>query len=526
MYSLKINVSSIMFNRINIFGILLFLIIILGIFQSLIGIYRNKNLQFDEARVWKISTISPNNIILGNYPQIKYHPPLFYLFIHYWKEISASEAWLRIPSILTRSASIFILYQIISKLKNKKAGLIASLLFATSSYHFFWSIQGRVYEPIIFLSLIYFFLFLNSIYSNNKNIWFFWTLIATISFFVDYSFIWTYLSINIFYVVNYLYDRFSGNNYRNNQTFALYWLISNLFIFITCFTLFYKIYLINISDLTLSSWINKPSILDLFQTILIYISGNHLINLFNELLLIRFIYFLSNIITFIFILYSLFTINKHKLLAFFLFFVPLFSSFMVSQAKPIFLHYNIMISSVGLISILSLSQSYFKKFLSFFLIMNWIIINSLTIVLFLKSPSIEDWDQTFNFLTSKINSDYKIIFYPPYFNISFQYYNNRYKLFTDQNYELVSNSFDQTKSIIENAISLYSQYCIIARRTDLSSDKSFFVKFQKHSFLQYVTFPGIDIYCTKEKSIALKLFPLETLTSQLTVLPINHFKII
>ncbi|MBT3250160.1 MAG: hypothetical protein HN846_00575 [Candidatus Pacebacteria bacterium] len=76
-----------------------------------------------------------------------FQPPLIHILLFFALKISSAEWWLRttvalIPGLITIWAS----YEIGRKLISKKAGLITSLLLATSSFHIFYSQELRPYS--------------------------------------------------------------------------------------------------------------------------------------------------------------------------------------------------------------------------------------------------------------------------------------------------------------------------------------------------------------------------------------------
>src|SRR3990172_3717433 len=114
--------------------ILLSLIIIAGVFLRFWFLINFKIFGFDEALNWNIGNLPFRVIILGNYYNIRFHPPLFYLIIHLLLKISNSELWLRIPSFIASIISIYTLYHLLNGWLNKKVALIAAYLYATAPF--------------------------------------------------------------------------------------------------------------------------------------------------------------------------------------------------------------------------------------------------------------------------------------------------------------------------------------------------------------------------------------------------------
>lgn len=76
-----------------------------------------------------------------------FQPPLLHLLLHFALYLNTNEWWLRtvgalIPGLIT----IWATYRIGEKLLNRQAGLLTSLLLATSSFHIFFSQELRPYS--------------------------------------------------------------------------------------------------------------------------------------------------------------------------------------------------------------------------------------------------------------------------------------------------------------------------------------------------------------------------------------------
>jgi len=100
------------------------------------------------------------------------HPPLVFLIQHLsFKLLGQNLIALRLPLVLAGIGSVFLLYFIGKKLFNQQIGLIASLFLAVSSYHVWISRIGLQESIVIFLTLLCFYLFLQSLEDNQHWRW-------------------------------------------------------------------------------------------------------------------------------------------------------------------------------------------------------------------------------------------------------------------------------------------------------------------------------------------------------------------
>lgn len=82
------------------------------------------------------------------------HPPGYYLMMLAWTKIFGSGiGWLRLPSVLFGTASIFLVFLLGWLEKNTTAGLLAALLVALNGHQVFWSQLAKNYIAAEFFGL-------------------------------------------------------------------------------------------------------------------------------------------------------------------------------------------------------------------------------------------------------------------------------------------------------------------------------------------------------------------------------------
>lgn len=128
---------------------LLVLIVSLGLILRLVNL--NQSLWLDEAIQVILSSSSPHIIFFERIGD--FHPPLFYLLIHFWMKLGISEIWLRIPSVFFGAGTVLGLYLLSFRLFNHKVAILASLILAVSPYHIYYSQEVRMYSLAAFLAV-------------------------------------------------------------------------------------------------------------------------------------------------------------------------------------------------------------------------------------------------------------------------------------------------------------------------------------------------------------------------------------
>jgi len=83
-----------------------------------------------------------------------FHPPFFYLLIHFWMKLAKSEWFLRLPSVIFGVLTIYLVFRVGEKLFDKKIGLLSALFLAVSPYHIYYSQELRMYSLMAFLGIL------------------------------------------------------------------------------------------------------------------------------------------------------------------------------------------------------------------------------------------------------------------------------------------------------------------------------------------------------------------------------------
>lgn len=130
------------------------------------------------------------------------HPPLYFIFLHFWQKISIDPFFLRFPSILASLASLGLVYILAKKNmpKNRLLPFITTFVFALSHTQVSLGFQIRPYAFEILLmlsSLILFPQLLENKKASLEKIFAFAT-INFFAFFEDYSSLWLFFSYGIF----------------------------------------------------------------------------------------------------------------------------------------------------------------------------------------------------------------------------------------------------------------------------------------------------------------------------------------
>lgn len=189
---------------------LIFLIFMLGL------ILRIYDLGFES--IWYDEAISISVAKLGLFEQLSWsfiqndnNPPLYYQIMHFWVRIFGdSEFASRVPSALFGSFSIIAIYFVGKLTFNKKVGLIAALILATSVFHIKYSQEARAHSLLAFLTLVSFYYYLKVVNSDRRLYVLGYLFSTALMLYAHYYGFLILAAQNIFFFVNYLKTRNLG----------------------------------------------------------------------------------------------------------------------------------------------------------------------------------------------------------------------------------------------------------------------------------------------------------------------------
>ncbi|KKP40663.1 hypothetical protein A2130_03750 [Candidatus Woesebacteria bacterium GWC2_33_12] len=155
---------------------MIFTVLFFGIIFRLI--YINQSLWLDEATTAFVAKM-PIYDFFTKFMQADFHPPLYYVIIHYWSLIfGTSEIALRIPSVILGTLTVYAVYLIAKEIKIKWP-IIPVIFLATSGLHIYYSQEARMYAMATFLVSYLILVFI-------KRKWLFFSIILVLIFLTDY----------------------------------------------------------------------------------------------------------------------------------------------------------------------------------------------------------------------------------------------------------------------------------------------------------------------------------------------------
>lgn len=194
-------------RKIVIIGILL-----LGLVLRLMNL--SQSFWLDEATQAQLSLWSVDQIWFNRASD--FHPPLYYIFTHFWIQISHSEIWLRLPSVFFGVANIWLVYLFARKIfvNHKYAPYLSAFFMAVAPFHIYYSQEFRSYSLLCLLATC-------SMYFFYQKKYFSASIINSLMLYTHYSGIFLILTQIIYWLI---YDSRQKSNFVLSQVlfFVLY----------------------------------------------------------------------------------------------------------------------------------------------------------------------------------------------------------------------------------------------------------------------------------------------------------------
>lgn len=164
---------------------MIILILILALILRIIKL--NQSLWLDEAI--NVLAVKSNTFVdlITKYSIGDFHPPLYHLILRITVLIfGTSEIIVRMPSVLFGVITVFLIYIIGKELYDKKTGIIAAILIATSPLHIYYSQEARMYSLAAFCASLAVYFFLRVIKTDQLIYWVGFMAASVLMLYSDY----------------------------------------------------------------------------------------------------------------------------------------------------------------------------------------------------------------------------------------------------------------------------------------------------------------------------------------------------
>ena len=318
-----------------------------------------------------------------------------------------------------------------------------------------------MYALLIFFVLASAYFFIRALRNGLPKDWIGYVFTTTLALYTDYSAIWYYLGISVFYLLS--WKRFPNRSKT--------WLISQASILLA-FSPWLPAFLRQMDQVTESFWLPSPT----FQTVLgIFLDFNSL----NFPWIAISILYMTVIFVWAYIVPDK---SWQRRLATIWLFMPVVISVVLSLRQPIFLTRNLIVASIGYYILVVVAIRRFKSTrVMALLLLPLFIMNLISIGHNAWNEEKENWRDLTTHLAAlaKNTRDGLIIFIPPYAELPFDYYFRQYNLELDtQGYPEDEILLHPEPKIVDNLTSLLAgrPYIWLILRNDEATDPNSRVK--------------------------------------------------
>ena len=170
-------------------------ILLAGAFLRLDGL-ASESIWLDEATSILLAKLSIPELVRTTAEDI--HPPFYYVLLHGWGVLGASEFAARSLSAAAGILTIAIIYRLGGCLFDEATGRIAALLLAVSPLHIWYSQETRMYALVTLLALAGSFWVWRAMRTASRRAWIAYALCMALALYTHYHAIFVLLSQNAF----------------------------------------------------------------------------------------------------------------------------------------------------------------------------------------------------------------------------------------------------------------------------------------------------------------------------------------
>ena len=122
----------------------------------------------ESFRFIEANTLASSFYVTLNYEE---HPPLYNIFLHFWRYVGESVFVLRLSSVLFGVGAVLLIYLIGKKIFDYKVGLVAALILALNPLHLNYSQNIEPYSFTVFFSFLAIYFLIRALGSNQFKHW-------------------------------------------------------------------------------------------------------------------------------------------------------------------------------------------------------------------------------------------------------------------------------------------------------------------------------------------------------------------
>jgi mannosyltransferase len=368
----------------------------------------NKSIWLDEAFSISISQHSLGDL-LDLVVRTDVNPPFYYLLLKFWLLLGESPSHIRLLSAFLSTTSIALMYLVVSSVfDDSQAGLIGAAILALSPFHIWHAQEARMYALLIFFVLASAYFMIQALKHGSPRYWFGYVLSTVLALYTDNGAIWYFLGISAFYLLStkHFPGRIRG------------WLLSQATI-ILLFMPWLPFLVQQTSQVTENFWLPPPT----YQSVLAVFLD---INSLNFPWIALSVFYLTVIFVWSYIVPEN---GWQRRLATIWLFIPLALSLLIGLRQPLFLSRNLIIASIGYyLLVVGTMRKFGSAKATVVLLIPLLLMNAVSIGHNAFREEKENWQDLTQYVAAaaKNTKGGLALFFPPYAELPFTYYFQRY----------------------------------------------------------------------------------------------------
>jgi mannosyltransferase len=114
------------------------------------------------------------------------HPPLYYLIVHFIRELNGSYFVPRYVSAVSGALAVVAVYFLGARVHSRAAGFVAAALVAIAPFHVWFSRDGRDYELAGLLVVLSYYLLFTALDTRRRFLWGLYAVVSALCVYADY----------------------------------------------------------------------------------------------------------------------------------------------------------------------------------------------------------------------------------------------------------------------------------------------------------------------------------------------------
>ena len=144
----------------------------------------SESIWLDEATSIVLARMNIPGLI--EWTAVDIHPPLYYIFLHFWLALGDGEVQVRLLSVVFGVCSVGVVYLMSRRLFSRWVALASAVLLAGSPLHVWYSQNTRMYTMLALLALLTSYFMVRALLDHKRWAWLAYLVCAIMALYTHY----------------------------------------------------------------------------------------------------------------------------------------------------------------------------------------------------------------------------------------------------------------------------------------------------------------------------------------------------